>query len=150
MTGQQVARVCQGRSPKASVVLLATLAAIVGLDLAARTFPGGQPLRDRAQLALLARLRARIGTATSWHTEVPVVGGAPAGRSDLRAWDAVVSGRGWRAGIEAETNVRDVQALLRRLELKRRDGDIIGGLVLALSDTRHHRELVRTAAVTLR
>jgi transcriptional regulator with XRE-family HTH domain len=144
-SGQQVARTCQGRSPNVSLVLLARLAAIVGLELAGRTFPGGQPLRDGAQRALLERLRARVSLSTRWEVEVPVVLEPVEDRTDLRAWDAVVSSSDWRAGIEAETNVRDLQALLRRLALKKRDGDVKGGVVLALSDSRHHRELVRAA-----
>lgn len=69
---------------------------------------------------------------------MPVVG-------DLRAWDAVISGRGWRCGIEAETRPRDVEGLERRLALKQRDGDV-DFLVLLLLDSRRNRELVREFA----
>jgi transcriptional regulator with XRE-family HTH domain len=146
LTGQQVARICQGRSPMVALDRLARLAALVGLELAARTYPAGQPLRDGAQRALLERFRARLAVNVRWQTEVPVVPRGADGRPDLRAWDAVVAGRGWRAGVEAETHVGDAQALLRRLALKERDGDVTGGLVLVLSDSRHHRELLRSMA----
>jgi transcriptional regulator with XRE-family HTH domain len=146
LTGQQVARICQGRSPMVALDRLARLAALVGLELSARTYPAGQPLRDGAQRALLERFRARLGPDVRWQTEVPVVPRGIDGRSDLRAWDAVVAGRGWRAGVEAETHIGDAQSLLRRLALKRRDGQVDGGLVLVLNDSRHHRELLRSMA----
>jgi hypothetical protein len=81
---------------------------------------------------------------------VPVIPSALSGRPDLRAWDAVIAGRGWRAAVEAETHVGDAQALLRRLALKRRDGNIPDGLVLVLSDSQHHRELLRGTADQIR
>jgi transcriptional regulator with XRE-family HTH domain len=144
LTGQQVARICQGRSPLVALDLLARLAALVGLELAARAYPAGQPLRDGAQRALLERFRARLGRELRWQTEVPVAPNAVDGRPDLRAWDVVIAGPGWRAGVEAETHVGDAQSLLRRLALKQRDGDVAGGLVLVLNDSRHHRELLRS------
>ncbi len=98
----------------------------------------GQPVRDRAHLALLARLRARINTSLRWRTEVPL-----RQSGDLRAWDAVISGDDWQVAVEAETRAYDVQELTRRLALKRRDGDISHILVL-LASTRHNRELVRS------
>jgi transcriptional regulator with XRE-family HTH domain len=143
LSGQQVARICRGRVPTAPLTMLARLATLVGLELAARTFPGGQPLRDGGQQALLARFRARLGPAIGWQVEVPVVNDPLGNRPDLRAWDAVLVGADWRAGIEAETNVRDAQALIRRLALKQRDGKMHGGVVLVLNDSRHHRGLMR-------
>ena len=114
--------------------------AVVGLDLALRAFPAGDPIRDRAQLALLERLRARIHAELRWRTEVPLPGDG-----DLRAWDAEIRGRRpqpWRARVEAETNVTDGQALERRLTLKDRD-DPSGHLILLLSDTRANRAAIR-------
>ena len=143
LSGQQVGRICQGRVSTAPLMLLARLAALVGLELSARTFPGGQPLRDGGQQALLSRLQARLGPSIGWRVEVPVVDVAGDRRPDLRAWDALLIGPDWRAGVEAETNVRDAQALVRRLALKQRDGEVTGGVVLVLNDSRHHRELLR-------
>ncbi len=71
------------------------------------------------------------------------------GPTDHRAWDATVAGPGWLLGVEAETRVRDLQALLRRIELKLRDGRV-DGLLLVLSDTEHHRRLLRDEGATLR
>jgi transcriptional regulator with XRE-family HTH domain len=111
-------------------------AAIVGLEISIRTYPSGDPVRDRAQLALLERLRSRLHPSLRWRTEVPL----PIA-SDLRAWDAVISPTGraaWRVRVEAETRIADAQAMERRLGLKIRD-DPGGGVLLLVSDTRTNR-----------
>jgi hypothetical protein len=46
--------------------------------------------------------------------------------------------------IEAETRLHDVQALLRRMAAKRRDG-AADRLVLVVADTRTNRDVVRIA-----
>ena len=121
------------------MIRLAELAALVGLDLTGRTYPGGTPLRDAAHTALLRRLRARLAPSLVWRTEVPVID-LP-GVGDQRAWDATISGPRWTVGVEAETHVSDLQALERRLALKRRDAGI-HVVVLLLNDTAHHQRLL--------
>jgi len=120
---------------------LSAYCAVLGLDLSLRAYPAGDPIRDRAQLALLERLRKRLHPSLRWRTQVPL----PIER-DLRAWDAEIrgpqSGR-WRALVEAETRVADGQALERRLTLKLRD-DPDGHLILLLSDTRTNRAALRS------
>ena len=80
---------------------------------------------------------------------MPIGGASVEGPRDFRAWDAVVSGVGWTIGVEAETHVRDLQALERRLALKQRDG-AMSLVILLLADTRHHRELMSGPGMTLR
>jgi len=63
---------------------------------------------------------------------------------DLRAWDAVVRGTGWRYGVEAETSPGDGQALSRRLALKARDGGV-DGVLLVMPDRRRSREFLKAA-----
>ncbi len=70
-------------------------------------------------------------------------------RGDQRAWDALVSGDGWRYGVEAELNPIDGQALIRRLALKRRDGGV-DGVLLLLPDTRQARLFRREFGELLR
>jgi hypothetical protein len=149
LSGQQVGRICKGRSPDVSVARMAQLFALVGLDLSARGFPHGQPIRDAGHVALLGRFKARLAPSLLWRTEVPVVDAQVPGPMDLRAWDATVSGRGWTIGVEAETRVADLQSLQRRLSLKLRDG-AVDALILVLNDSRHHRELVGSADAALR
>jgi len=88
-------------------------------------------------MALLARFRSRLHRTLGWGLEVPLP--RP---GDQRAWDALVTGPGWRLGVEAETAPRDGQALARRLELKRRDGDV-QGVILAVPNTRRTRIFLR-------
>jgi len=115
----------------------------LGFDLSIKAYPAGDPIRDRAQLALLDRLRARLHPTLRWRTEValPIEG-------DLRAWDADIRGsqpKPWRVRVEAETRVSDGQALERRLALKLRD-DPHGHLLLLLADTRTNRRAVASLA----
>ena len=69
--------------------------------------------------------------------------------TDRRAWDAVIDGDGFMIAVEAETRVGDVQALLRRLALKRRDGEV-DGLILLVNDTVHNRRMIALEQVPLR
>jgi transcriptional regulator with XRE-family HTH domain len=152
LSGDQVARICRGESPNVGVIRLAALLATVGLELSARAFPAGPPIRDRAHIALLARLKARIATSLRWRLEVPVVATAgplfSAGAPDRRAWDAVIDGDGWSMGVEAETRLGDIQALLRRVSLKRRDGTV--DLVLLLvNETTHNRRVLGLEGVNM-
>lgn len=138
-----VSRVERGRVDDVGIIAATELLAAVGLELSVRAYPSGGPLRDAAHSALLEHLRARIHRSLSWATEVPLpmVG-------DMRAWDALIRGRDWRCGVEAETRPRDLQALERRLALKLRDGGV-DMLVLLLLDSRHNRALVRENADAL-
>lgn len=143
LSAPQVSRIERGAAPSASIEQLARLLAVVGLELSARAYPAGSPLRDAAHVTLLGRFRARLHRSLGWRTEVPL--GLP---GDRRAWDAVVRGPGWRFGVEAETRPRDVQALVRRISLKARD-DRVDGVLLVLADTRSDRAFVRAAGDAL-
>ena len=65
---------------------------------------------------------------------------------ELRAWDAMLFGAGERTAIELETRLRDVQAMRRRVDLKRRD-DPTDGFLLLIADTRNNRLVLREFAV---
>ena len=114
-------------------------AAAVGLVLKTSIYPGGEPLRDAPQLALLERLRARLPHDAGWATEVPLPNAG-----DQRAWDALNRLGQRRVGVEAETRGRDAQALQRKLTLKRRDGGV-DHVILLMADTRHNRSFLRAA-----
>lgn len=139
MSASAWSRLERGVSPCLPVADLARAAAVVGLDLSVRLYPGGKPVRDQAHLQLLERFRLRLGRGVRWQTEVPLPG-----RGDRRAWDALACAQEIRTGVEAETRARDSQDLQRRLTLKRRDGRV-DHVVLLLSDTRHNRRFVRAA-----
>ena len=140
ISNAEISRIERAPAPRVSIVVLARLGAVVGMDLEARLYPGGAPIRDRAHLQLLTDFRAELGPGIRWATEVPL----PT-KGDQRAWDAVVRGDGWRYGVEAETRPTDGQALTRRLALKQRDDDV-SGVLLILRDTRSTRQFLREAA----
>ncbi|MET0772652.1 MAG: helix-turn-helix transcriptional regulator [Candidatus Limnocylindrales bacterium] len=121
--------------------VLMRMADAVGLDLPLRLFPGTDAMRDAGQLRLLLRLTVRLDPGWTWQEEVPlpIIG-------DRRAWDAVGvhTATGLVIHVEAETRLADVQALLRRVALKRRDGRA-RRLVLVVADTRNNREVIRVA-----
>jgi transcriptional regulator with XRE-family HTH domain len=140
LSRSQYSRIERGLSPDLSIRLASLLFAVLGYDLAIRPYPAGDAVRDAAHVALLQRLRTRCHESLVWRTEVPlpIVG-------DLRAWDATIACPVWRAGVEAETRLRDVQALDRRLALKERDGGL-DRLILLVLDSRSNRAIVRARA----
>jgi transcriptional regulator with XRE-family HTH domain len=141
----QLSRIERAEVQRVSVLVLSRLLAVVGLELSARAYPAGSPIRDRAQLALLARFREAIGQSVTVRSEVPL----PAS-GDLRAWDLVLTVGTGRIAVEAETRPRDVQALQRRVQLKLRDDQRITRVVLLFADTRHNRILMRDQGAALR
>ena len=132
-------RIENGDTIEVSTGRLACLGAAVGLDVRLRAYPAGDPIRDAGQIRLLERLRARLHASLRWSTEVPL----PI-EGDLRAWDAVIRGRDWRRPVEAETVLDDIQALERRLGLKRRDGGE-DHLILLVADTIRNRRALAAA-----
>jgi transcriptional regulator with XRE-family HTH domain len=141
----QMGRIERAEVPAVPLTELARLLAVVGLELSARAYPAGPPIRDAAHRVLLDRLKERVAPAVTWRFEVPL-----ALPGDQRAWDAVMSIGVARVAVEAETRPRDVQALQRRLAAKRRDDPSISAVVLLLADTRHNRGLMREHGEALR
>lgn len=137
VSGSTQSRLERGVLEHVDLVLLARTCAVVGLDLSVKTYPGGSPIRDAAQLELVGDFRHFLHASIGWAAEVPLPG-----FGDQRAWDGLVSGSGWRYGVEAETAPNDGQATLRRLALKQRDGQV-DGVLLIVRDTRRTREFLR-------
>lgn len=116
------------------------VAAVLGLELSVRAFPGPEPLRDAAHAARLARVLAHVSAPLTYRTEVPLPQ-HPDRPMEQRAWDALVSGSDRRTAIEMEMRLRDSQALERRYEIKRRD-DPVDNFVLLVADTHGNRRLL--------
>lgn len=133
----QYSRMERGLSPDLSIDRAARLFAVLGQELSMRTFPAGDAIRDVAHSKLLERLHAHCHRSFRWQTEVPFP--IP---GDLRAWDATAVCPTCRIGVEAETRLRDIQALDRRLALKERDGDM-DRVVLLVLDSRSNRDVLR-------
>jgi transcriptional regulator with XRE-family HTH domain len=132
----RVLRAESGDPSALTIDLAARLAAVVGLQLAASLHPNGDPVRDRAQLALLGRFRRRLHPSLTWRTEVPMP--IP---GDLRAADGAVDGPFGTILVDAETRVSDLQAVERKGQLKRRDL-AADRLILLFADTPHNRSVV--------
>jgi transcriptional regulator with XRE-family HTH domain len=139
----QYSRIERGLSPDLSISTAVRLFAVLGLDLSIRAYPAGDAIRDAAHAALLERLHAECHRSIVWRTEVPL----PL-TGDLRAWDATAVCPAFRAGVEAETRIRDVQALDRRLALKERDGGM-DRLILLVLDSRTNRSALRAHGAQL-
>jgi hypothetical protein len=130
---QQLLRFERGALDHVSIRDVGAWCATVGLDLVLRAFPAGDPIRDAGQQQLLDRFRPAVHASLKCRTEVtlPI-------RGDLRAWDMLIDGPGWRIAVEAETVLGDLQALERRLHRKQRDGGV-DVLILLAADTRRNR-----------
>ena len=117
---------------------------MLGLDLVVNAYPGPGVIRDKAQVRLLQGMRERLGNDWTWRYEVPVLSG------DQRAWDARARHRHTHLEfvVEAETRIHDIQALLRRLALKR-DAGGIPRLVLLVAGTHHNRDAIKVGGEPL-
>jgi HTH-type transcriptional regulator / antitoxin HipB len=120
---------------RADLVRLSELAAVLGYELAVTLHPVGDAIRDKGHQALLKRFRAVLGDAWRVATEVPFPNAG-----DARSWDMLLRSGTQRVGVEAETRVRDVQALVRRMRGREQAGGA-DAIVLVLSDSAHNRRL---------
>ena len=139
----QYSRIERGLSPDLTISTAIRMFAVLGFDLSMRPYPDGDAIKDAAQVELLSRLRARCHPSLAWRTEVPLP--LP---GDRRAWDATITGEAIRAAVEAETRLRDLQALDRRLALKERDGGF-DRLILLVLGSRANRSIIRAHADSL-
>lgn len=121
ISGSQVGRFERGELDDIGIEQLCRISACVGLVPSLRLYPAGDPVRDVAQARLLERLRGRLGPSPIWRTDVPL-----RGRSDARAWDAVLKSDDCLDAFEAESRLGDLQATERRIMLKLRDDPVIG------------------------
>jgi transcriptional regulator with XRE-family HTH domain len=139
----EIGRIERATSPRVPFETLAVVGAVLGLDISIRAYPDGEPVRDVAQIALLARLRHLLPPSLTWRTEVPL--NIP---GDRRAWDATIGGSGWRVAVDAESRLRDVQACSRKVGLKQRDDGSVT-VILLVADTRHNRRVLRLVQADL-
>ena len=136
-------RIERGKTPAVTVARAAAITAILGSELSVKTYPIGQPIRDKGQLAVLERFEQPL--APTWRVTHEAPMSVP---GDLRAWDVRLDGP-VSIGIEAETRPYDLQALERRMHLKERDSGVRRMLLLVPSTDRN-RALLRSALPMLR
>jgi transcriptional regulator with XRE-family HTH domain len=129
-------RLEQYRFPAVSLPRLCELAAVLGLEVSAGLHPDGDAIRDKGQQPLIGRFTGVIGAPYVISREVllPLPG-------DRRSWDILLRREDLLVGVEAETRIRDIQALVRRVRERERDGGV-DEILIVLSDTAHNRQLV--------
>ena len=132
-------RIERGKLDRASIVDAARVAAVLGLDLWVRAFPGGYGLRDEGQAKGLGQLLACVRRPLQYRTEVVLP--AQPDRLELRAWDAQITGHGETTSVEYEARLYDAQAQQRRWNLKRRD-DPPDHFLLVIAGTRANRRVL--------
>lgn len=140
----QVGRWERTEPPLIDLRQAARLMRVLGLDLVVSTYPSGSPLRDAGHVALVRRFLAILHPRIRRRLEAPI----PLSR-DQRAWDVLLEFGRARAGVAAETRLRDWQALLRREQAKARDSEA-DVILLVLADTRANRRAVAETGDALR
>ena len=123
-----------------TVVGLSEMASVLGLELSIGVHEIGDPIRDKGQQAVSKRfdgLLSPLWRVTN-ETLLPLAG-------DRRSWDKLLrlSGATPRhlVGVDLETRIRDVQALVRRTRERERDGGV-DEILLVLSDSATNRRMV--------
>jgi transcriptional regulator with XRE-family HTH domain len=119
-----------------SAVDLCAYGALLGFDFSARFYPNGDEPVDAGHQKLIGRFTARLHSSWRVAREAPLphVG-------DRRSWDLLLRLRDQIVGVEAETRVRDVQRLVRRLRERQRDGGA-QRIVLVLADSAANRRVL--------
>ena len=117
------------------LVRLAEIAAVLGLELSIRLHLVGDPIYDEASQGLIGRF-LRVVSASYRVTREALL---PSGGQ--RSWDVLLRLASLLVGVELVTRVRDVQALVRLIRLRERDGGA-DHVLLVLSDSTHNRALL--------
>lgn len=129
----------RGQATNLTILELDRIGAVLGLDPFIKLYPGGPPVRDVGQTGRLATLLDDVHPPLSYRAEVALP--RVDDRLEQRAWDVVLFGRGRRTAIELEMRLRDVQAMRRRIDLKRRD-DPTEAFILLIPGTRANRRIL--------
>ncbi|MDL2335784.1 MAG: helix-turn-helix domain-containing protein [Chloroflexota bacterium] len=121
--------------PNVALVRLVEIASVLGLEVSVRLHRIGDPIRDSASQALIARFLASVAAPYRVIREalLPTAG--------QRSWDVLLRIGAQLIGVEAVTRIRDIQALVRHIRLRERDGGV-DHVLLVLSDSVHNRALV--------
>jgi transcriptional regulator with XRE-family HTH domain len=140
----QISRLERCSNPTAvSVLELAEVAALLGLELSVALHPAGQPIRDKGHQVLINRVRRLLGDGWAVAAEAPFPNAG-----DRRTWDLLLRLPGQRVGVECETRIRDIQALARRIHQRQRDGGA-HVVVLAVNDSAVNRRLLPGLSASL-
>lgn len=133
-------RLMAGRRADLGIVELSEVASVLGYEISLGLHPVGDALRDKGQLAIGRRFQAIL--PANWRvTDETLLPGA----GELRAWDKLLRLVGasppYLVGVDIESRVHDVQALVRRTRLRERDGQV-DAILVVLGDTATNRRVV--------
>jgi transcriptional regulator with XRE-family HTH domain len=126
-----------------SFVDVAEVASILGLELSAGLHPVGDPIRDKGHQAVIRRFRALLSSAFRVFAEASLPNAG-----DRRSWDLLLRLADQVVGVEVETRIRDLQALVRRIHQRERDGGA-DQIVLVLAATKTNRLLLSELLIAL-
>jgi transcriptional regulator with XRE-family HTH domain len=121
------------------VVRLSEIASVLGYEVSVGLHPIGEPVRDKGQLACGRRFEALL--SDRWRvTDETLLPGA----GEQRAWDKLLrlidTTPRYLVGVDIESRVWDVQAIVRRTRLRERDGQV-DEILIVLADTAHNRRI---------
>ena len=71
----RLSRIENGKVPRLSILEASQIAAVLGLDLSVRAYPGGSPVRDSAHAERLRGMLDHAHAPLSCRTEVPLAAG---------------------------------------------------------------------------
>lgn len=135
-----VGRLDSGQRRDVGVVELSEIASVLGYEVSVGLHPIGDPVRDKGQLACGRRFDALL--SDRWRgTDETLLPGA----GEQRAWDKLLRLVGvtprYLVGVDIESRVWDVQAIVRRTRARERDGQV-DHILIALADTAHNRRVI--------
>jgi transcriptional regulator with XRE-family HTH domain len=145
VSASQLGRLERGETARPTLDQLCRVACALGLDPSLRLFPAGPPVRDAGQLAVLNRFEALLASPLRMLREI----GLPHA-GDQRAWDGMTVGGSEPFFEDAETRLRDIQAVSRRVELKLRDDPRGRIVILVVARTAHNRRVLAIHREALR
>lgn len=123
------------------------IASVLGYEVALTLHPIGDPIRDAAQQSVSKRFDAIL--APTWIVVDEALLPNP---GDRRSWDKLLRLTGGAerhvVGVDLESRIYDIQALVRRTRERERDGGV-DEILIVLSDSAHNRRLASSLAEAL-
>lgn len=134
-----VTRLEHGAFDDLGIVRLSEIASVLGYEVSLGLHPIGDPVRDKGQLACGRRFDALLSDRWRGTDETLLPG-----TGEQRAWDKlprlVDAAPRYLVGVDIESRVWDVQAIVRRTRLRERDGQV-DHILIVLADTAHNRRI---------
>jgi transcriptional regulator with XRE-family HTH domain len=140
-------RLERGEFDDLGIVRLSEIASVLGYEVSVGLHPVGDPVRDKGQLACGRRVNALL--SDRWRvTDETLLPGA----GEQRAWDKLLrlveETPRHLVGVDIESRIWDVQAIVRRTRARERDGQV-DRILIVLADTAHNRRLADELRICL-